>query len=110
MTGFYSKDVILEVAYAKYTISGNFSIFFWMYCSFINIILFISTFIFYIFSTNATFKSSLKKVHDAPFIMAFPLILVLALGSIFVGYFAKDMMIGFGTDFWSNALFVLPQK
>ena len=25
LTGFYSKDVILEVAYAKYTVGGNFA-------------------------------------------------------------------------------------
>ena len=25
LTGFYSKDVILEVAYANYTLSGNFA-------------------------------------------------------------------------------------
>jgi NADH-ubiquinone oxidoreductase chain 5 len=36
--------------------------------------------------------------------MAFPLI-ILAFGSIFVGYIFKDMMIGVGTDFWGNALF-----
>ena len=40
--------------------------------------------------------------------MGFPLIL-LALGSLFVGYLGKDMMIGLGTDFWSNALFVFPK-
>ena len=54
-------------------------------------------------------KNLLQNVHDAPFIMAFPLI-ILAFGSIFVGYLAKDMMIGLGTDFWSNALFVLPKN
>ena len=41
--------------------------------------------------------------------MAFPLV-VLAFGSIFVGYLAKDMMIGLGTDFWGSALFMLPQN
>jgi len=41
--------------------------------------------------------------------MAFPLI-VLAFGSIFVGYLAKDMMIGLGTNFWGSALFMLPQN
>jgi NADH-ubiquinone oxidoreductase chain 5 len=41
--------------------------------------------------------------------MALPLML-LALGSIFVGYLARDMMIGLGTPFWSNALFVLPKN
>ena len=25
LTGFYSKDVILEIAYAKYTLSGHFA-------------------------------------------------------------------------------------
>uniref|UniRef100_A0A3N7G3N6 NADH:quinone oxidoreductase/Mrp antiporter membrane subunit domain-containing protein n=1 Tax=Populus trichocarpa TaxID=3694 RepID=A0A3N7G3N6_POPTR len=28
LTGFYSKDVLLELAYTKYTISGNFA--FWL--------------------------------------------------------------------------------
>ena len=109
LTGFYSKDVILEVAYAKYTISGNFAYFFGSICvlftSYYSFRLLFLTFL----APNATFKSSLKNIHDAPFIMAFPL-MILALGSIFVGYFAKDMMIGLGTDFWSNALFVLPKN
>ena len=74
---------------------------------------YILIFFFLLFLTflapNATFKSSLKNIHDAPFIMALPL-MILALGSIFVGYIGKDMMIGLGTDFWSNALFVLPKN
>ncbi len=41
--------------------------------------------------------------------MALPLIL-LAFGSIFVGYLGKDMMIGFGTNFWGNALFISPEN
>ena len=41
--------------------------------------------------------------------MAKPLIL-LAFGTIFVGYLGKDMMIGLGTNFWGNALFVLPEN
>lgn len=109
LTGFYSKDVILEVAYAKYTVSGNFSyflgccvVFFTSYYSFRLLFL---TFL----APTAAYKSSIKKVHDAPFIMATTLG-VLAVGSIFVGYLAKDMMIGLGTDFWSHALFVLPKN
>jgi NADH:ubiquinone oxidoreductase subunit 5 (subunit L)/multisubunit Na+/H+ antiporter MnhA subunit len=58
--------------------------------------------------TNS-YKSSLAHVHDAPFLMGFPLIL-LAFGSLFVGYFGKDMMIGLGTSFWGNALYTLPQN
>ena len=32
------------------------------------------------------------------------------LGSIFIGYLTKDMIIGVGTDFWGNALFTHPQN
>jgi proton-translocating NADH-quinone oxidoreductase chain L len=109
LTGFYSKDVILEVAYAKYTISGNFSYFFGsivvLLTSYYSFRLLFLTFL----SPSSAFKSSVIKTHDAPFLLGFPLIL-LAFGSIFVGYMAKDMMIGLGTNFWSNALFVLPKN
>jgi NADH-ubiquinone oxidoreductase chain 5 len=41
--------------------------------------------------------------------MALPLF-ILSLGSIFIGYLTKDMIIGVGTDFWGNALFTHPQN
>jgi NADH-ubiquinone oxidoreductase chain 5 len=41
--------------------------------------------------------------------MAIPFVL-LGLGSIFIGYLTKDMLIGAGTNFWNNALFVSPQN
>ena len=44
-----------------------------------------------------------------PKIMGYPLI-PLIFGSIFVGYLTKDMIIGPGTLFWQNALFVLPEN
>ncbi len=109
LTGFYSKDAILEVAYAKYTLSGNFaywlgslSVFFTSYYSFR---LLIGTFL----APTTAYKESIRKVHDAPMIMAIPLFL-LALGSIFVGYLGRDMMIGLGTDFWANSLYILPKN
>jgi len=109
LTGFYSKDVILEMAYAKYSLTGNFaywlgalSVFFTSYYSFRLISL------AFLAPTNA-FKSSIKTTHDAPFLLGVPL-LPLALGSLFLGYFGKDMMIGAGSPFWGNALFVLPQN
>jgi len=41
--------------------------------------------------------------------MAIPLLL-LAIGSIFVGFIGKDMMIGIGTHFWGNSIFILPSN
>ena len=109
LTGFYSKDLILEVAYAKYTISGCFA--YWLGCicvgftSYYSFRLLFLTFL----SGTAGFKKSIKNAHDAPIIMAIPLF-ILAFGSIFVGYLAKDMMVGLGTPFWGNSLFLLPQN
>jgi NADH-ubiquinone oxidoreductase chain 5 len=58
--------------------------------------------------TNA-YPRSIVGAHEAPLVMGIPLIL-LGIGSIFVGYLAKDMMIGLGTNFWGNALFNLPEN
>lgn len=109
LTGFYSKDVILELAYAKYTVSGHFahwlgtiSAFFTAFYSFRLIYL---TFL----SETNSFKSIMRHAHDSPLPMALPL-LVLAFGSIFAGYLTKDMLIGVGTDFWGTAIFNLPNN
>jgi NADH-ubiquinone oxidoreductase chain 5 len=109
LTGFYSKDSILEVGYATYTLTGNFG--YWLtavsvlctsYYSFR--LLFLS-----FLSESSGFRKPLEGVHDAPPLMALPL-LPLAVGSLFVGFLAKDMMIGLGTDFWGGSLFVLPKN
>ena len=109
LTGFYSKDTILELAFANYTISGNFAYWLGAICVlFTSYYSFRLLFLTFLSPTNL-YKSSLRNAHDAPFIMALPLIL-LAIGSIFVGYLGKDMMIGLGTNFWGNSLFVLPKN
>jgi len=109
LTGFYSKDTILELAFANYTITGNFAYWLGAICVlFTSYYSFRLLFLTFLSPTNL-YKNSLKSTHDAPFVMALPLIL-LAFGSIFVGYLGKDMMIGLGTNFWGNALFVLPKN
>jgi len=109
LTGFYSKDLILELAYSKYSLSGNFA--FWLgtisvcFTSYYSFRLLCLTF----FSPPYGFKGAVRTCHDAPPLMAIPLI-ILAFGSIFVGYLAKDMMIGLGSVFWANSLLILPQN
>jgi NADH:ubiquinone oxidoreductase subunit 5 (subunit L)/multisubunit Na+/H+ antiporter MnhA subunit len=45
-----------------------------------------------------TQKQTIQHAHDADWVMALPLI-ILALGSIYGGFFLKSMFIGLGTDF-----------
>ncbi|RHY87754.1 hypothetical protein DYB26_014653, partial [Aphanomyces astaci] len=93
LTGFYSKDVILEIAYASFNEIGLFA--YWLGTIGACFTAFYSTrLIFFTFlsETNAH-KNVILHAHDAPFRMAIPLA-ILALGSIFIGYLTKDMFIG----------------
>ena len=109
LTGFYSKDFILELAAARYTLTGDFvwllgtlSVAFTAYYSFR---LLICTFL----SNSAANRAVVKNAHDPDMLMCLPL-MILALGSIFVGFLAKDMMCGLGTSFWANSLVTLPTQ
>lgn len=108
LTGFYSKDAIIETAFSNYSFSGLFA--FWLgiisagFTSFYSARLLYFTFI----SKPNGFKSSVEHIHEAPFGLAFPLFL-LSIFSLFIGYLTKDLFIGVGTPFWSNAIFLLPE-
>lgn len=109
LTGFYSKDLILELAFTKYTFEGSFAYtlglvtaFFTSYYSFR---VFYMTFI----SKNNSFRTVMAHIHELPLKMAIAL-MVLSLGSIFFGYLAKDLFVGLGTDFWNHSIFILPQN
>lgn len=108
LTGFYSKDVILECAAARYTLSADF-----VYILGVSCVFFTSYYSFrllfctFLVNNNAS-KKRIHQTHDAPPLMAIPLC-ILALGSLFVGYMGKDMMIGVGSDFWGSAIFTRPE-
>jgi proton-translocating NADH-quinone oxidoreductase chain L len=108
LTGFYSKDLILELALTKYTVEGSFA-----YClglitafftSFYSFRVFYMTFIY----KNNSFRSVITHVHELPWKMALSLS-ILSLGSIFLGYVAKDLFVGLGTDFWNHSILILPE-
>ena len=109
LTGFYSKDVILEIAYSKYSFLGTFS--HWLGCFSASITAFYSFKLIYMtfLSSPNGFKNSIQKAHDAPFPMALPLV-ILGFFSIFIGFLTKDMFIGLGTPFWNNAIFIKPEN
>lgn len=52
-------------------------------------------------------KSDFFHSHEGGMRLSLPL-LILSVGSIFFGYFTKDMMIGVGTPFFGSSVFILP--
>lgn len=109
LTGFYSKDLILEVAYAQYSCSGTFAHWLGTLSAFLTAFYsFRLIYLAFISNTNA-YKNSFFHVHEGPLNMSIPLG-ILALGSIFVGYIGKDAFVGMGTTFWNNALTFYPSR
>jgi len=51
----------------------------------------------FIYKTNSS-RTVMAHVHELPARMAISLG-ILSIGSIFLGYFAKDLFVGLGTDF-----------
>jgi NADH-ubiquinone oxidoreductase chain 5 len=110
LTGFYSKDVILELAYGKFSTSGYFSYILGTCGAFFTS--FYSTRLLYLtfLSKPNAYKSVLFLTKES---MIYPINIVLALlaiPSIFIGYYLKDMLIGLGSDFWGNSIYVLPEN
>ena len=90
LTGFYSKDLILELTYDQYYIAfaywlGSISA---LLTAFYSIRLIYLTFIT---NTNSK-KENFMGAHEPSFNITFPLLL-LAFGSIFVGYLGKEVML-----------------
>jgi len=100
LTGFYSKDCILELAIAKHSFIGNFCYFLGCSAAFCtSFYSFRLIFLAFVNPTN-TFKSYINGVHEAPIKMLLPL-MILGLGSIVYGYLSRDLVIGLGSLFFN---------
>nr|YP_009159665.1 NADH dehydrogenase subunit 5 [Halcampoides purpureus]AKQ50938.1 NADH dehydrogenase subunit 5 [Halcampoides purpureus] len=94
LTGFYSKDLILELAYDQYYLAfahwlGVFSAL--LTAAYSMRLLYLT----FISNTNSK-KEVFSHAHEGPWNLTLPLIL-LALGSIFVGYLTKEVVWSFQT-------------
>ena len=108
MTGFYSKDFILESAYGQFYFSS-------IVVYYISTIGAMFTTLYSIKVLYLTFLTNpngpiinYKNAHESDIYMSLPLI-ILAIFSIFFGYITKDIFIGLGSHFFmDNSLFIHP--
>jgi NADH-ubiquinone oxidoreductase chain 5 len=108
MTGFYSKDFILESAYGQFYFS-SIVIYFIATIGAMFTTLYSVKVLYLTFLTNPNGPIiNYKQVHEADIYMSLPLI-ILALFSIFFGYLTKDIFIGLGSGFFvDNSLYIHP--
>lgn len=109
LTGFYSKDAILEVAYAKYTVEGHFSYVLGVLAAFCTS--FYSTRLLFLVFLSEPNGSRLVIINakEGSWLMGLPLF-ILSILTIVLGFMTRDLFIGFGTHFWGTAIFILPQN
>ena len=106
LTGFYSKDVLLELTFATYHISGLFA--YWLgtisafFTAFYSIRLIYLTFLK---NPTASYKYIINT-HESSALILIPLF-TLGLSSIFIGFIFKDIFLGLGVDTWNSSLFQL---
>jgi NADH-ubiquinone oxidoreductase chain 5 len=105
LTGFYSKDLILELAFSKYSYFGYFSYFLGTFGAFLTAFYSTRLLCLTFLSEPAGHKSVIPFAADVP--NAITLVLgILAIPSIFIGFYTKDMIVGFGTEFFGTAIYV----
>ena len=108
LSGFYSKDAIIEFAYLKGNTTGY-------YAAGIGIFTALLT---SIYSWRLIFKTfhgeynnkkiKIEETHESPLVMLIPLVF-LSIGAIFAGFFFKDLFIGYDSvnNFWQDSIFFL---
>jgi NADH-ubiquinone oxidoreductase chain 5 len=108
MTGFYSKDLILESAYGKFFLSSLFVYSVALIAAIFTTLYSIKILYLSFFSNPNGLLIDYKKIHESNFFMSMPLI-ILSIFSIIFGYFAKEIYIGLGSDFFSdNSIYIHP--
>ena len=105
LSGFYSKDAIIEFAYLHGTSVGYMAAIVGIFTAFLTSI-YSWRLIFKTFHGKYNNKDiEINKIHESPYVMTVPLI-VLAIGSIVVGFVFKNLFLDFD-NFWKNSIFLL---
>ena len=105
--GFYSKDMILESAFAAHTGLGMYA--FWAGIAAALMTAFYSWRLLFLTFHGRTRADdhTFDHAHESPPVMIAPL-LVLALGAVFSGYLAKEYFVGHDmNEFWGGSILML---
>jgi NADH-ubiquinone oxidoreductase chain 5 len=104
LTGFYSKDLILEVAYGKYSFLGYFSFTLGT----------LGAFLTAFYSTRLAYLTFISKPNGHKKVLVFAsdsgpqitfALASLAIPSIFIGYYTKDLIVGLGSSFFGSSIY-----
>ena len=107
LSGFYSKDAIIEFAYLSSSPLGNYAVIIGIFTAFLTSIyswrLFFKTF----HGSYNNKKTKINETHESPLTMLVPLFF-LGIGALFAGFLFKEIFIGHhNMDFWQTSIFFI---
>ena len=107
LSGFYSKDAIIEFAYLANTPLGNYAASVGILTAFFTSIYSWRLFLKVFHGPYNNKKILINETHESPIVMLLPLVF-LSIGAIFSGYIFKNIFIGHHSiDFWQASIFFL---
>ncbi len=95
LTGYYSKDIIIESGLGVYSISGY--VIYWLALTSAVLTSLYSIRVLYLtfFNVPNGPKHTYINIHEADYVLVIPMV-ILSIASIFAGYFARDIYLGMG--------------
>src|SRR6201994_3865425 len=109
LTGFYSKDLIIELAYGQYSFSGTYAYILGSITAGLTAFYSFRLICLVFLTVPNGPKQAYLNTHEANNKVIIPLFL-LALFSIFFGFIFSDLFVGMASDFFSNAMFIKPNN
>ena len=109
LTGFYSKDTIIELAYGQYTFSSTYAYILSTITAGITAFYSFRLLSLVFLTVPNANKNSYINSHESNLSVIIPLFL-LSLFSIFFGYIFSDFFLGMGSDFLGNSLYIKPNN
>ena len=105
--GYFSKDMVIEAAYAAQTGVGEYAFVMGIAAAFMTSFYSWRLIFMTFHGKSRADEKTLSHVHESPAVMLMPLF-ILALGAVFAGYVFYDNFVGEGRDaFWNGAIFIL---
>ena len=107
LSGYYSKDLIIELAYGSYSLLGYLTYILAVVAACFTMLYSVKL-IYLTFLTYANApKGHYEKAHESPWNMSVPL-LILGILSVFLGNLSKDFFVGLGSQGFGNSIFIHP--
>jgi NADH-ubiquinone oxidoreductase chain 5 len=108
-SGFYSKDLLLELLCVPHHFSHTIAYLFTLLAAFITSSYSVRVLMIAMFSRPLFSKSLLLFVVDSPLLMTLPLI-ILSVGAVMLGFLSHELFLSYGSTFYMNSIFTHPHS